>query len=71
MTGTEAEAWREMYDAHGWIAREVACAVDELRPIVFDAVELAAVPAALADVLRRLEAVHRVAAAERERWYRS
>lgn len=67
--GIDFEALGEMYMAHGTIAREAAYAVDILRPIVTDAVELAEVHNALADVLRRLERIHAVAAAERERWY--
>lgn len=71
MTADEADVLAELYDAHGVIAREAAYAIDVLRPIVLDVVALADIPAALADVLRRLERVHAVAATERERWYRA
>lgn len=69
--GIDTEALGEMYDALGVIARDVEIAVDAVRPAVDDVVALDDLPAILREVLRRLERIHAVAAAERERWYRA
>ena len=68
MTDTERSAIAELYDAHGAIAREAAHAVDALRVAVTGPVELDTLPALLREALRRVERVHAIAAAERERW---
>lgn len=65
----DVDALAELYDAHGAIAREAAIAVDALRGAL-GPVELDELPALLREALRRVERIHAVAAAERERWYR-
>lgn len=67
MTDTEQSGWIEMYDGYGAVAREAAIAVDALRAAA-ETATLDEIPALVREALRRVERVHGIAAAERERW---
>lgn len=67
MTDTELAGFAEMYDGYGAVAREAAIAVDALRAAL-EVAQLENVPGLVREALRRVERVHAIAAAERERW---
>lgn len=67
MTADELNGWAEMYDGYGAVAREAALAVDALR-LALDDGPLDNLPALVREALHRVERVHAIAAAERERW---
>lgn len=70
MTANELEAWAELYDAHGAIARELGPAIDTLAALDAVGAPLDELAATVHDVARRVMRAYDIAAAERERWAR-